>query len=79
MRLGVNSNVLMKLNEVDSLEEAMSCLIKHGIYSGYDAGVERRMLLVKHSKLETTHFIGERSWVSLINLNYPCNAQSLVS
>jgi hypothetical protein len=67
MRLGVNSNVLMKLNEVDSLEEAMSCLIKHGLYPVYDAGVERRMLLVKHSKLEK-HALDRRKELGLVDI-----------
>lgn len=40
-RPGVGENVLKKLAEITSHEEAFECLEEHGYYSLFDAGVER--------------------------------------
>lgn len=67
MRLGVSSHVLMELKEVDSLDEAILCLINEGLHPVYDAGVERRMLLVTSSKLEK-HAFDRRKELGLVDI-----------
>ncbi len=49
-RPGINANVWKALDSVSTINEAFRCLHMHQLYPIFDAGVERRMLLVADSK-----------------------------
>jgi len=49
-RPGINADVWKALDSVGTIDEAFKCLQMHQLYPVYDAGVERRILLVSDSK-----------------------------
>mmetsp|Transcript_27037 Transcript_27037/g.40006 ORF Transcript_27037/g.40006 Transcript_27037/m.40006 type:complete len:440 (+) Transcript_27037:155-1474(+) len=52
-RPGISYEAWKDIAELRDLKQIIACLASHGMYRVFDAGVERRLLLVNNSKLET--------------------------
>jgi len=51
-RPGISLELYNDLNQIEDNEEAMECITSHNLHPVYDAGIERRMLLISKSKLK---------------------------
>lgn len=66
-RPGISYDAWKDVAELKDSKQVIACLALHGLYQVFDAGVERRMLLVNNSKLET-HAAKRRNDLGLVQL-----------
>lgn len=69
-RPGIDSKIYSDLNHASTYLEAVTILIKEGLYPVYDTGVERRMVIIERSKLKS-HVSTKREELKLQDIPFP--------
>jgi len=64
-------DVLKELEQVENCEMANQCLLKHGLYPVFDAGVERRMLVIDEVSTLHRHAKSKRHELGLEDIVVP--------
>jgi len=75
-RPGISTEVFEDLNRTIGETEAVECVASHNLYPVYDAGVERRILLIRNNKMES-HALVRRQELDLEDLGVPSDLNAL--